>query len=166
MHRSSSLCLLAEQLLRENHPEGEQSDKSSCGGDGDHWVLLRIRCISSIAPGCYVVFTRMLNLCYFLAGFPVVGPSGTKRPRTDHCAGFSGIGTAIPVFPQDWANTGGNCDLGQIYLFLRNLRGSTTQSTNRPTNAQAAMIAIIRCIPPTSWPQNITSSCHDTFTEC
>ena len=101
------------------------------------WVFLRNRYTHSIAPGCYTIFAPLLNLCYFRRS--------ARLPKQQRKTAPVG---ARKEFPGRLFNMlVSNSATKRSYLFLRNFRGSTTQRTNRPTKAPAAIIAIILRVP-------------------
>ena len=109
------------------------------------WEFLRIRCEHSIAPGCYRPFTYLLNVCYFLAHAFLSGRPLCVLQRQPNWDGRKRKIRAWRARRLAWRM---DQQIARGYLLLRNLRGRITQSTNRPINAAAAMIAIIPWIPP------------------
>ncbi len=108
--------------------------------------LLRIRCMLSIAPGCYAPFTYLLNVCYTmsLSELPRIyfnEPPGLSAPH------LSKKENPAPR-PRGATAADRPATLGPSYLFFMNLRGRITQRANSPTNAAAAAMAIIPSVPP------------------
>ena len=97
--------------------------------------VLRIWCSHSIAPGCYTVFSPLLILCYFRRDYGSISP--TRKPRNLRLRGPQG---SLAVGPQLRPRE-------NAYLFFRNFLGRTTQRTNRPIKAPAAIMAIISRVP-------------------
>ena len=111
------------------------------------WGFLRNRYVLSIYPGCYVLFTRMLNDCYMSLAASALGPLSLPNdchPKKNPAPVSARSQVAGKFVARSRAAS------GEVYLFFRNLRGRTTQATNSKTKAPAAAIAIILPVPPHS----------------
>ncbi len=113
------------------------------------WGFLRNRYVLSIYPGCYVLFTRMLNDCYMSQAASVLGLLSLPKdchPKKNPAP----VSARSQVAGKFVARSTRRAASGEVYLFFRNLRGRTTQATNSKTKAPAAAIAIILPFPPQS----------------
>ena len=109
--------------------------------------LLRNRYDPSIRPGCYALFTRMLNDCYMSQAASALGLLSLPEdchPKKNP-APFSARSQDAEKFVARSFRRAASCE---AYLFFRNLRGRTTQATNSKIKAPAAAIAIILPVPP------------------
>ena len=113
------------------------------------WGFLRNRYVISIYPGCYVLFTRMLNDCYMSLAASALGPLSLPNdchPKKNPAP----VSARSQVAGEFVDRSTRRATSGEVYLFFRNLRGRTTQATNSKTKAPAAAIAIILPVPPHS----------------